>query len=448
MYRRILLLFFLSQLCTVKIFAQLNFTGKMLDFKDGKTDAIYFKRTLNPIDNKTKYSILFNGVEIYEVDFTYHKEQDSILVDFYDKQNPISKRETVSLKSKDSHFLICNYIPNVWPINDTTSKPYQILFGIDQPNQQFITLYQFQAIGGIQTQFILQYVPNDVFEGHHKAVLNKMMMDSLQAKHILSLEHLRSRMISYKDSVINSIEAKEDALKLKRLPQSASIALQTDFEEKMNSIFIGYFKKIYSFRNERFDISLTFNCNGYGHISIDTMQNISFKNEPQKNWLRDSLVRVIKPEIEQEVYNSLPYTYTNPKLKINFSDWFEKSLTANDLGDVDMPFFAKTEKQVINELSAYETRTINVPTAYSYTFNYYATVKEPTWKYVHGDAGADKFIDKSEKEDSIEITESLKQLFLNKFGPVANGKYIVKICTLSIKNGTFEGQDMQIVEKK
>jgi len=446
-YRKILLLFFLFLVCNLKMYAQqLNCTGKMLNSRDGKIDAICFSRTPNPIDNKTKYSIQISGVEIYEVDFTYYKERDSILVDFYDKQNPISKRESVKLMSKDSHFLICDYKPNVLPI-DTASRTFQILFGIDHPNQQFITLYQFHATGGIQTQFFLQGVPKNFYEDHYNAVLLKRAIDSLQAKHNSSVASLKKDMISYKDSVKNSIEAKENANKLKGTAQMANTALQEDFTKKMDNIFISYFKNIYSINNEAFDVNFTFNCNGYGNITVDTAQSVLFKSGPQRNWLRDSLIRRIKPEIEKEVYKTRTSANLNPKLKTEFSNWFKKRISAYNL-EADSAVFVETQRQINDELSLYETRTVDMPTIYTYTFNYTSAVKNPTWKFVNENDGTDKFVDKSDKEESVEITENLKRIFRDKFGARGNGKYLLKICTLSLNKDAFEGQDIYLIEKK
>ena len=96
MYKKILLLFSLSLVCISEMYAQPICTGKMLNAKEGKID-ICFLRTLNPVGNITKYSIQLNGAEIYEVEFTYYNERDSISILFVDKSNTIVKREGVKL---------------------------------------------------------------------------------------------------------------------------------------------------------------------------------------------------------------------------------------------------------------------------------------------------------------------------------------------------------------
>src|SRR5665647_3227194 len=144
MSKKILLIISLLLACIIQTYGQPICNGKMLNAKDGNIDVVCFLRSLNPIGNKTKYTIFFNGTEIYEVDFTYYQEGDSILIQFFDEQNTTVKRECVKLMSYDSHFLICDYEPNIWPIKDSTSTTtYPILFGIDNPNKQFIILYQF-----------------------------------------------------------------------------------------------------------------------------------------------------------------------------------------------------------------------------------------------------------------------------------------------------------------
>lgn len=416
--------------------------------KEVKNDAVGFKFTHNPVDNETNYTILFNGVDIYEVTFIYNTEKDSISILFYDRLNSISKHEYVKLMTgDDSHFLICDNKPNIWPINDTTAQPYNLLFGINHPDSRYITLYQFHAVEGVQTQFILQHIPKDMYDGHYKAVQDKKTSDYLIAKRDSSIARLKRDMRTYKDSVKNSIETKENNFKLKGPSQLAITELQDDYAKKMDGLIIGYFKNVYSFSNESFDVHLTFNCNGYGHISIDTAQDLSFQNGPQKNWLRDSLIRVIKPEIENGVYKTNTLNERHPDLKINFLKWYKKRL-ADDDRIADSAVFAETKKQIIDELNTYKTRTYSVPTKYSYTFNYTSTVKYPTWKYVNENDGTDKFIDKSRAEERIEITENLKRIFRDKFAAQGNGKYILKVCTLSVKNGAFEGQDIQIMEKK
>jgi hypothetical protein len=215
--------------CINEAFAQPICTAKILNVKDGRMDAC-FLRTLNPIGNITKYTILLSGIEIYEVEFTYFTEGDSILIKFYDKQNSIVKRQCVRLKPEDSHVLICDFKPNIKQINN--DKNYQILFGIDSLNQQFITLYQFQAVGGIQSQFILQDVPSNIIYDHSKAVLDYEKIMAIREAHYNNVARLKREMIKYKDSIINNILENENAQKLKEATLGAVNSLQIDFTKK------------------------------------------------------------------------------------------------------------------------------------------------------------------------------------------------------------------------
>ncbi|MGB5029011.1 MAG: hypothetical protein WBO38_10950, partial [Chitinophagaceae bacterium] len=123
--KKLLVLFML--LCVVSnTNAQPVCTARILNVNDGRSDAC-FVRTPNPIGNITKYTILLSGIEIYEVEFTYQKEGDSILIRFYDKQNTLVKLQTVKLKPEDSHYLICDFIPNDRKISN--DRNYKILFG-------------------------------------------------------------------------------------------------------------------------------------------------------------------------------------------------------------------------------------------------------------------------------------------------------------------------------
>ena len=78
---------------TTNTTAQLNCTGKMINTANGKSFNICFIRTLNmTIKNNyiTKYTITDEDeVEIDEVEFTYFKERDSIMIKYYDKENSI-----------------------------------------------------------------------------------------------------------------------------------------------------------------------------------------------------------------------------------------------------------------------------------------------------------------------------------------------------------------------
>lgn len=116
--------------------------------------------------------------------------------------------------SQDSHYLICDFKTNQTQINNTTN--YKILFGIDHPDNQFITLYQFQAIGGIQSQFILQDVPSTAINDHSKAVMEYEKIMNMKDEHNFSIRHLKRDMNDYKDSIINSITEIENTKKLKR----------------------------------------------------------------------------------------------------------------------------------------------------------------------------------------------------------------------------------------
>src|SRR4051812_37558214 len=106
-----LFLFVLCSFFVVKLFAQPNCTAKILNAKEGRIEAC-FVRTPNPVGNITKYTILVAGVEIYEVEFTYEKEGDSVLIKFYDKQNTNVRLQCVRLKPEDSHVLICDFKAN------------------------------------------------------------------------------------------------------------------------------------------------------------------------------------------------------------------------------------------------------------------------------------------------------------------------------------------------
>lgn len=254
-------------------------------------------------------------------------------------------------------------------------------------------------------------------------------------------------MALYKDSVINNILTKENARLLKEATLIADRKSLEEFGKKMDDIYINYFKNIHSFKEEVFDVSCTFPCNGNGKIKIDPVKSLSFKTGSQENWFKDSFMLNIKPIIEAGVYTTLLETYTNPTLKTDFLNWFEQSFASySNLGLADRDSFSVTVNAINNELEPYMTRSINMPTIYSYSFKYVSSVKQPTWKYIKEGNGSEKFNDKSEGENKVEITENLKQLFREKFGHLNKGKYTLKISTLSLNGQVNTSQDIQLVE--
>ena len=82
-----------------------------------------------------------------------------------------------------------------------------------------------------------------------------------------------------------------------------------------------------------------------------------------------------------------------------------------------------------------------------YTFKYSSLVKRPTWKYVKESDGGDKFSDKSDKANRVEITDTLMQIFKNKYGSLSNGKYKLEVSTILINNDAFNGQGIRLMEK-
>lgn len=432
---------------TTKSIAQPVCTGKMLNAREGKIEPICYLRSPNPIGNITKYTIILSGVEIYEVQFEYDKEADSILIKFYDKQNTNVKKESVMLKPEDSHFLICDFKPNQKPI--TSGNTYRILFGIDQPDAQFVTLYQFQAIGGAQMQFQLQEVQEDVLAGHLEAVRDKEKIDNIRAMHAASISSLKRDMTACKDSIIAALLEREKQKSNAEATLIATRDLQASFTKKMDNLFINYFKNIHTYNPENFDVSFRFSCDAGGSIKVDAQKSINFINGQQRNWLRDSFLLRIKPKIEAGNYPALSDTLTNGGLKDNFISWFENRLSVYpNIGQADMDSFSTLQKQIVEELETYTTRSVNLPVIYTYSFKYKSSMLSPVWRYVKENNGGDKFIDKSESYNRVEITERLKEIFRAKYGTLQNGKYKLQVSTVEINNGETITQDINIVNKE
>lgn len=447
MCKKCFILFALSLLYMNVIQAQPICTAKIFNLKGGKIEEACYLRSENPVSDITKYTILVGGVEIYEVEFTYDKSGDSIIIKYYDKQNSNSDRLSVRLKPVDSHYLICDFKANQTQINNTNNPT--ILFGIDHPDKQYITLYQFFARGGSQSQITLQDVPLNVINDHNAACMRYEKYMNLQNEHEFSIRDLRRKLNEYKDSVIKNITEKENFQKLNEATLVADPALQKDFTKRMDDIFLSYFKKIHTFNEESYEGDFSFFCDGNGKIKIDATKTLYIKTGPQKNWLRDSFMVSIKPVIEKGVFNTLTDTYSYQNIKSDFANWFEnKFITYSNLGEADRDSFTLIKKYINDELDPYMSRTINIPTVYHYTFKYVSSIKNVNWKYAMEKDGTVKFTDKSDKESRIEITENLKQIFKNKYGTLGNGKYNLKISTVTLNDGAFNGQDIQLIENK
>lgn len=426
--------------------AQPACTGIMLNARQGIKNEICFLRTLNPIGNVTKYSIILDGREIYEVEFAYDQIGDSISIQLYDKQHALLKQEWVRLISADSHVLVYDFAPNKKPQQGNST--HRIVFGLDQPDKQYITLFQFQAIGGLQTQFYLQNVPEDLLSLHLKEVRLKESGDEISRNHALAISNLKKEMSLYADSIIRGIKERENAIAIKEANIHAENELLLEFTRRMDTIFYNYYKNIHNYRNEMFEGILNLACNGYGTIKVDTIKSIYFKTASQKNWFRDSFVIRLKPIIENASYRTPSETLTFSNLKTDFSTWFERRFAEySNLGPDDRDSFSVEQKNIYQQLDAYSKRTVNSPAVYIYNFKYQSTVKYPEWRYVRESSATDRFIDKSESASTIEITEDLKQIFRRKYGMNGTGRYALRVSTVTLNNA-LKTQDIALIQKK
>lgn len=441
------LILFLFLLFTSVAMCQPVCGGKMFDGNENKIVPICFLRSLNPIGNTTKYTIIVGGIEIYDLQFEYHTEGDSITIKFYDKENTTVKKETVRFKSEDSHFVICDFNLNIKPIINQAN--YRILFGIDHPDQQFITLYQFQALGRGKTYFHLQDVPESVMKQHLEAVSDKEAMDNIRLRHALSVTILRNEMERYKDSVINKIKEEENRMSI-REAKLAKNDMQADFTKRMDRLFIPYFQKIHTYNEEIFDVSFRFACDYKGNIAVDTIKSISFKMGPAKSWFRDSFIVKLAPMIEQGNYPPLTETISKLNLHNSFKNWFENRFNADqNLAPKDIDSFTVLEAQILNDLDEYKNRVIYIPAIYTYSFKYSSSVKNAEWRYSKEGTGTDKFVDKSRDGDRNEpIAEKLKEIFRARYGHLSNGKYDLQISTVSLNNGVEITNNIKVREKE
>lgn len=458
MIRQYVLLFFSVALCMFKPVAQPptnksnmltsippNNIGEMTNITDGKSRPISYKRDQNANENKTKYTIYKDGIELYEVSFISFinndgDDIDSVSIRFDDKQKDKLERKNVKFYPEDSKNIVASKRgDNILNKNDITidqrKENYDLLFSIDDKKTMFITLYQFKEIEGTQTYFSLQPpVADSVKERHSLAVERYIRIMNDRAKHKLMVSLLKRKMVDYKDGIIQKIKEKEVFNEINSAPIKPELKLQEKFNEKVDPVFRTYLKTIYPFYDYDIAVRFIFSCYGNKKLDPTKMEPRSLNGNPI-DWFKDTFNKKIRPDILAMEYATIDGEVNHAELKEDFINHFKDEMKKLAPDDTE---FADTITLVSSELSDYLTRKINVPTLYTYDIKYTSKVEEATWRLQgNGDI---------KPKDHPELVAELKEKFIEKTANKA-GKYDFQICTISI-NDKIMGRDIKLLPKK
>lgn len=412
------------------------YNGKMVNGKE--TTKINYIRDNNPMDKRTKYTITSDGKEIYEVNFTtyFNETEDSLEIVIIDKQKwEIEKPVRIKFNKIDSKVIICDYKLNMDPIN--IDGLYKILFSIDEPPEQCITLYQFLPLLNPGLSFILKQLNDSVLRVHQGAVVEYRHNKQKQDERDTQIAIVQRAMFDYKNKVIDEIEKKKnDTMMAKGIAKAnvkkAGTNYKNAFEAKMETLFINYFNNLCNYSNEEFEIECTFLCTGNGKIIIKP-EDIEFKSGGRINWVYDSLNSYIKKEIEGMSFENPIGTIDKPNFKNDLMRQFKAEREKEDYLRAFDDFIRQLGNDFDNKYPG-EIR-VPIPTVYSYSFKYKSETKNLSWKYKDKSNGLHNIIDQSQDSEKIAITPELTQKFLDlKLDPTRK-KYDIQVCTITIKNG-------------
>lgn len=412
---KIIISTFLFLFFSVGLMAQKSapfYYGKLITPDEG-TKEVRYKRSLNPIDNSTKYSIDLDGIEIYEVDFKYIvnekiKKADSLRIDFYDKKTAKSSNRYLKFEPCYSHVIVQDYEVNIESIDEL--NPRSILFSIDRyindkEDSLFITLYQFLGIGG--ELFVLTSVPSNVLAKHQDAVNDWKRCKIIDDNDSL----LVVKMLEVKETTLNSIKTEIDFLQNKKPTVKAKDAMQANFKVQMDRLIPEYYKNIFSSTEDSFDVHFNFDCNGYGKILINDL-TMNFKNRTDKNnWFKDSFMLNLKPTIERMEFQSGTENFSKPSLKYDFDRRF-------NIDSIRKLFkfptkFQEPIEEIYTAFTPYTSIEIKTPLIYTYAIKYASKKDHVSWKFLGFDENNHPRIKIQEPPKLVDFTEEDLKTWIN-----------------------------------
>lgn len=440
---KILLSFCFLILCSVKTNAQKGNCNPavMLEVEKREPDPICFTRDTFPKNYRTKYIILLNDNEIYEVNFSYFKGKDSssFLIFYIDKRANYCGTKKITFENGSSFFIIKNYSPNDTVV-DYEDRSVSILFSVPDKDEPYVTLNRLLSIDDEKTIYKLTHIDQEVLKNHINATryyLESKYRDSVtKAKYQLAVGNLKSEMVKYKTEKIDEIIRIENYRKTKIATTSAPDRLQQQFKDTLDMILIPYFKSNYPVDGFNLIGDFEFQCNGYG--KIDSSIKLFSRTGENINWFKDSFNARVKPAILSGKYETPMEADDHPNLSIEFDNKFkERMYKLNPDGNE----FAEILKQINTAFEDYRARKINVSARYSYAFKYRSEIRETAWRYSASD-GTIKPINKNESIDDV-----LNALFKAKVSDSRSGRYSVRICNIFINDKDMGPNILQITKQ-
>ena len=391
----------------------------------------------------TKYTVLTQGgKETYLMDFIVDYGSNKINISYTNQFNNKLPPREVRFDPQKSLILFKDFKANEQNIrkdeNDT------ILFGINNEEEPYITLYHFQLLDNATVSFKLNDVDDFTRNSHNKIAYLINKIDSVKVpepcESPVNIKELISEISKYKDSVLKHINNEIENINIGH-PLEANESLSKEFSDKLDIVFKNYYKNVFPYQDFDSKIEIVFDCNKEG--KIEDYKSIRSINSLQIKWFEDNFLSTVMGQVKSERFNTMKDSKSYPSALDNYSLRFGKKINkinASEKPDqvVDL---RKINLQTLNELSAYYiSKEVNSPTRFTYTINYKSTVKHETWEW------------KIDKNDSVTIrplnsTEEISQALINKFKinvpqKRKTTKYQVKRCDVYM-NGNIIGEDLQ-----
>ena len=454
--KKTIIILFLSFCFTLELIAQncgrTYYKGTMINVTENNTIKICFK--MDPAPDSiadvyhSKYTILgAGGTEIYTIHFYFYKPLDSISILYINTITGKDARKEIRFDEHSSVRFFKNYVANDTRIDE--NDQFCTLFSIPDPSHPYIVLNRFQCIDDPNIYLSLESINSEKLQQHFLDVeVYKKWKDSVnivaENKRQLAAERKReintflNDMKEYKEGVIKNIKWEDEEVKIHGSPFMADPEYLNQFKNKLDQLFISYYKNIFTCKEFDGEVGFTFICTAEG--KIDSLKTIIYPiNSPRITWFEDSFKVNIAPLVANDNYQSSTTRRFSPNLKSDFDLRFLKPFDQLKPTNAEFEEFRDVKKEIYNEFESYYVRSFKVPTKYSYSIKYRSTVEYAEWLYEINRKGVEKI---GPKGSTQTIPENLINIFKTKIAKPKVGKYLVKICTIYI-NDKPVGQDIQ-----
>ncbi len=456
MYTRLLIVLFLGFLYPTSLISQScpNFylKGIMYNIADNTQSNICYKRgtivEVDPDVYHTNYTIVnTNGKELYNIHLYFYKSLDSISVVYFNIPSGITSTKPLTFEEHSSIRMFKNYKANDMGIS--TDIRNCTLFTIPEPTRPYIILNQFQLLDEETTYLSLDPVNTDKLQQYLNEVqIYKKWKDSVdfalkqeQKKiedHKKAISNMLNEMKEYKNNEINRILYEEEEFKKEGIYEAADPNLSEKFKTEMNHIFRNYYKNIFQCEDSYSEMSFTFFMDSDG--SIDPSKTLIHSiNSNKLQWIQDSFLLNIEPQIFRMTFKTRVISKYNPNLITDFNLRFVNAFNFLEPSADERREFNSTKTAIYNDLEKYMTRDLSSRTKYSYVIRYKSTVENVDWIYERDRKGIEKLGPKGYEQT---ISQELKDIFKQKIAKPDVGKYRIKICKIFL-NDEPVGQDIR-----